>query len=103
MYIYIYITVKCGRSEINTTKEMSENVVQPGTTFSLISLVVLISDLPHLTVICITFSEIPGESPLQMENRGVILSEMRQSVAHNPFLPPYLLYIYIYIYIIYIC
>ena len=32
-----------------------------------------------------------------MENRGVILSEMRQSVAHNPFLPPYLLYIYIYI------
>ena len=35
---------------------------------------------------------------LQMENRGVILSEMRQSVAHNPFLPPYLLYIYIYIY-----
>ena len=31
IYIYIYITVKCGRSEINTTKEMSENVVQPGT------------------------------------------------------------------------
>ena len=38
VYIYIYnvilyiynITVKCGRSEINTTKEMSENVVQPG-------------------------------------------------------------------------
>ena len=30
IYIYIYITVKCGRSEINTTKEMSENVVQPG-------------------------------------------------------------------------
>ena len=28
--IYIYITVKCGRTEINTTKEMSENVVQPG-------------------------------------------------------------------------
>ena len=26
----IYITVKCGRIEINTTKEMSENVVQPG-------------------------------------------------------------------------
>ena len=58
--------------------------------YSLISLVVLISVLPHLTVICITFSEIPGESPLQMENRGVILSEMRQSVAHNP-LPPTLL------------
>ena len=29
-YIYIYVTVKYGRSEINTTKEMSENVVQPG-------------------------------------------------------------------------
>ena len=29
-HIYIYITVKCGRTEINTTKEMSENVVQPG-------------------------------------------------------------------------
>ena len=26
----IQITVKCGRTEINTTKEMSENVVQPG-------------------------------------------------------------------------
>ena len=100
--------------EPGSPKEMSENVVQPGiepgspdyrsdalttrplnqprmlrVSFSLISLVVLISDLPHLTVICITFSEIPGESPLQMENRGVILSEMRQSVAHNPFLPPY--------------
>ena len=63
---------------------MSENVVQPG----------IEPGSPDyrsdaLTVICITFSEIPGESPLQMENRGVILSEMRQSVAHNPFLPPY--------------
>ena len=29
IYIYIYIT-ECGRTEINTTKEMSENVVQPG-------------------------------------------------------------------------
>ena len=28
-YICIYIT-ECGRTEINTTKEMSENVVQPG-------------------------------------------------------------------------
>ena len=26
----IQITVKCGRIVINTTKEMSENVVQPG-------------------------------------------------------------------------
>ena len=55
----IQIIVKCGRSEINRTKEMSENVVQPGiepgspdfhSRFSLISLVVFISDLPHLTV-----------------------------------------------------
>ena len=64
---------------------MSENVVQPG----------IEPGSPDYrsdaltTVICITFSEIPVESPLQMENRGVILSEMRQSVAHNPFLPPY--------------
>ena len=30
-YIYIYILItECGRTEINTTKEMSENVVQPG-------------------------------------------------------------------------
>ena len=65
---------------------MSENVVQPGIEPGSPD---YRSDLPHLTVICITFSEIPGESPLQMENRGVILSEMRQSVAHNPFLPPY--------------
>ena len=28
--IIFIITVKCGRSEINTTNEMSENVVQPG-------------------------------------------------------------------------
>ena len=29
-FVFNLYTVKCGRTEINTTKEMSENVVQPG-------------------------------------------------------------------------